>query len=157
KLNSTITDQTGGQILEFSVKKSDISANDPAFSLSSSLLDLDGYFDGCVITMTSGPAAGKSSRIVRYDATPSNPVFHVLAFNGVTSLTDANNPNPKFIINGRAFSGTGFGFRTATDLLDAKDGNSHEFALLPNPAAYTPTGEYSGNTPFGGIGGCNTG
>ena len=126
----------------------------------------DGYLDGCVITMTSGQAKGLSSRIVRYDASnPSNPVFHILAFKG-TSGTIAPLQNDTFLINGRAFSGTGFGFNSATGVLDARDGDTSftasgtqgkEFALMPNPVFYKPIGDYaSGNIPFGGVGGGNT-
>ncbi len=172
KVDSVVADSTGGQVIEFKVKSTtDLTSANPNFLLSSAFR-VEGYFDGCVITMTSGPAKGLTSRIVRYDAsTPSVPIFHVLAFKGVSSITDAANPNPTFIINGRAFSGTGAGNSSVTrtppvppaetGLLDAKDVNGYEFALLPNPVTYTPTNSYQASTdfpkgvPFGGLGGCN--
>ena len=74
------------------------------------------------------------------------------------------NAGDTFFINGRPFAGTGNGWNKATGILDAKDANGHEFALLPNPAFYSPTGDYkadstnstwSGPVPFGGWGGAN--
>ncbi len=122
-------------------------------------LETDGYFNGSIITMTSGQAKGLSSRIVRYDATnPSNPVFHVLAFKGAAGPI-APQLGDTFSINGRAFSGTGFGLLDTK--LNALDGNSREFALLPNSVSYTPSNDYAVSTsypngfPFGGLGGGN--
>ncbi len=145
-------------------------------------LTVDGYLDGCVITMTSGPAKGLSSRILRYEVgtTPASaasgppdqiwtPVFHVLAFRdsagNLVTPTDASNLHPTFVINGRPFAGTGFGYKdTGLFVLDAKDGTAppapapREFALLPNPLFFDPTkagSDYLATTPFGGIGGAN--
>ncbi len=105
-----------------------------------SLLGANGYLEGCIITMTSGQAKGLSSRIVRYDATtPTNPVLHVLAFKGAAGAI-APQQGDTFLINGRAFSGTGSGFSQASGLLDAKDGSTRPFALLPNPLFYNVKG-----------------
>ncbi|HZZ28320.1 MAG TPA: hypothetical protein VFE46_10000 [Pirellulales bacterium] len=125
-------------------------------ALQNQSLLTDGYFDGCVITMTSGQASGLSSRIVRYDASnSSNPVFHVLAFKGNNGNV-APASKDTFVINGRAFSGTGRGLNPTTGVLDAADSNLRPFALLPNPVFYQASGTYSSSTPFGGIGGANT-
>ena len=144
-LDDQVTDSTGGQIVEFKVPTANIKAADPTFAaLSLQSLNIDGFFDGSVITMTSGNAKNLTSRIVRYDATVTPPVFHILAFKGT-----AGNVTPQkgdtFIINGRAFSGTGFGFNSTTGTLDAKDtSTNYEYALLPNPTFFTKSATYPG-------------
>jgi hypothetical protein len=165
--SSTVNSVAGNAILEFSAN---LSPADPNFTLNSSLLGYDGYLEGCVITMTSGQAKGLTSRIVRYDATASPPVYHVLAFNGGAVVPSKNDT---FIINGRAFSGTGFGYSGASGFDNALDANNRPFALLPNPVFYNYKGstdwdpaanaqyatQYPNNPngiPFGGIGGGNT-
>ncbi|HVU88819.1 MAG TPA: hypothetical protein VHD36_15965 [Pirellulales bacterium] len=69
-----------------------------------------GFYSGLVITMVNGPAAGRSSRITGYyfdpTGSPNYSYFQVLAFDGATP-----NPGDTFLINGRPFSGTGFGYR----------------------------------------------
>ena len=153
-------DATSGAIVEFAGTSPQLAV--PSFQNSytgtnlTNLLQLDGYLEGCVITMTSGSAKGLTSRIVRYDANAN--LFHVLAFKG-----DSGNVTPAtgdtFVVNGRAFSGTGFGYNPTSYTLDAKDVNSRPFALLPNPMAYTLGGDYpatSPTIPFGGYGGANT-
>lgn len=165
--SSNINNCLNGQIVEFD--NASLTASDPNFSLSSSLLGVEGYLEGCVITMTSGPAKGLTSRIVRYDATnPANPIYHVLAFKGASGpVSPAENDPTKivtFIINGRAFSGTGAGFNSSLtapsdQLLQARNGDDpgnpklmpggrKEFALLPNPIAFHPLNptEYSPTT-----------
>jgi hypothetical protein len=72
----------------------------------------EGYYAGRVITMTSGPAAGQSSYIVRwYNATPlaTNPGDWRM---WVRPFPNGAKPNAgdKFVINGRPFNGQGFGF-----------------------------------------------
>jgi hypothetical protein len=163
--SSNINNYINGQIVEFG--NASLTTSDPNFSLSSSLLGVEGYLEGCVITMTSGPAKGLTSRIIRYDATdPANPIYHVLAFKGASGIvTPAENDptnNVTFIINGRAFSGTGFGFNSTSGVIDATDGFGRQFAFLPNPVAYQPTGAYAASAsfpngiPFGGLGGANS-
>jgi len=165
-ISSTVNSVARNSILEFNAN---LSPADPNFTLSSSLLGYDGYLEGCVITMTSGQAKGLTSRIVRYDATASPPVYHVLAFQG-TAGAIVPLKGDTFLINGRAFSGTGFGFNPVDGILDAKDGDSafplagKEFALLPNPLFFNPmqfgskSNYYNSGAgiPFGGIGGGNT-
>ena len=62
-----------------------------------------GYFNGRVMTMTSGPLAGRSTRIVGYS--PSTSTLRVMAFEGsyIPSLLNQN-----FVINGALFNGVGF-------------------------------------------------
>ena len=125
-----------------------------------------------MLTFTSGPAAGQSTRIVGYDNgigghnSTGTPTLRVMEFPGgqhpdhapavvVTAL------NAQFLINGRPFNGIGFGFNTATNLVDALDSSPTPrlFALLPNPVTFIPnttatstTGKYN---VAGGIGGAD--
>ncbi|HVX63311.1 MAG TPA: hypothetical protein VHC19_22000, partial [Pirellulales bacterium] len=93
-------------------------------------------YTGLVITMTSGNAANRSSRIVRDVISPS-PMLTV------TNFDDALlGQGDTFVINGRPFSGTGFGFQltsfmplgnpiysgTITRMLDAMDPTPVPFA-----------------------------
>ncbi len=97
----THADATGGQIVEFTANTNPTIATPRSMQIAGhthsvrNQLTVDGFLDGCVITMTSGPAKGLSSRIVRYEvgtlppAAPNsppddigNPVFHVMAFMG---------------------------------------------------------------------------
>jgi hypothetical protein len=100
---------------------------------------------GCVLTMTSGPCKGLSTRIVGCDNSTFAPsvCFQVLLSNPALqpAATDT------FIINGTPFSGTGFGYENnlaaaVTDpLLTANDPTTGQpYALLPNPRAFTPDG-----------------
>ncbi|HUY90004.1 MAG TPA: hypothetical protein VMV10_14810 [Pirellulales bacterium] len=94
----------GGQLLDMNV----------AASTGYGLAPYNGAYCGQVITMIDGPAQGYSSRIVGYlynGGTPPTATIQVLSFNGLV-------PNPamgtylgdQFLVNGRPFSGTGFGF-----------------------------------------------
>ena len=157
-----------------------------------------GYFNGCVLTFTSGPAAGVSTRIVGYDngqrkspTTNTNTnstgraTLRVVGFPGASTLisnSQVANPNlgVQFVINGRPFNGTGFGFQTQNppnltppavsqfglvNALDGGDGTtspvpvtgkgmSKLFALLPNPTSFANS--YNLNyTQAGGIGGAD--
>lgn len=82
------------------------------------LAPYNGAYCGQVITMIDGPAQGYSSRIVGYVYYPGpNPfaTIQVLSFSGL--VPNAANPpsylGDQFLINGRPFSGTGFGFNLA--------------------------------------------
>lgn len=89
-----------------------------------------GYYNGALLTITGGPAAGQSTRIIDYEnipwptATPQTRLFRfrVMAFprtDGAPLLVDqsaARAPEisdlagATFIVNGRPFNGTGIGF-----------------------------------------------
>ncbi len=94
-----------------------------------------GYYNGCLLTITSGPAAGQSTRILDYeylaDIGPNltNPArstrlfrFRVMAFPRADgqplqiNQTAARSPEiadlagATILVNGRAFSGTGVGY-----------------------------------------------
>ncbi|MEK6235474.1 MAG: hypothetical protein N2C14_12270, partial [Planctomycetales bacterium] len=131
-----------------------------------------GYYNGQVITMVSGAAEGQSSRITGYGPDPSFPGMgrlHLLPFKGMTlqgggwSLNKAPQPGDVFVINGRAFSGTGFGYSPDTPtlgLLNAKNAtdpvfpldpkfDGYELALTPNPRSLAVRQYlYGGNFPI---------
>lgn len=142
--------------------------------------DFYGYYNGRVITMLSGPCAGQSSRVTNYEVTKKVDgtfttkiqlaPFPSMQPDGARGWTAASRPRKGdgFLINGRPFNGSGFGFDanwaplregawnsdktkftnfdwnepTKTFLLGAKRGNGHEFALLPNPARFEAFGAY---------------
>lgn len=77
--------------------------------------DVLGFYDGRLITMVTGPAAGVSRRIVRSITTTGGAAtytVHVQSF-GNNSTAALPQPGDKFIINDRPFDGTGFGLGLA--------------------------------------------
>ncbi len=68
----------------------------------------DGHYNGRVLTMLDGPRAGDSTRVVGYSYNTGTNVgrFHVLRF----TKTPAPSAGDRFIVNGGAFNGLGFGF-----------------------------------------------
>ncbi|MDZ4780879.1 MAG: hypothetical protein SGJ19_11550 [Planctomycetia bacterium] len=127
-----------------------------------------GYFSGCVITMTSGPLAGKSARIVDYEPNVVNPTTLIGQLQ-ITSFGGNQFPQQRdrFVINGRPFNGAGFGMENFAapsgavtvrpnaagfpgplltysdgDLLGAYPGTSWPRALLPNPIFGARDGSY---------------
>ncbi len=131
-----------------------------------------GQYNGAVLTMIDGPLAGRSTRIIGWSG-GATIVTRVMPFDG-TILPGAN----RFIINGRPFNGTGFGFdpsaaSNAATLVGASQAWSGGTALvpyvsLPNPVYFGGQAEASGgggNVPdatvdtnyrtFGGIGGAD--
>lgn len=150
---------TQGQFIDIYVRALGFSANDPQTTVNEAapplpapdlrhVIKLDrnvanqpqvyslpltkGYFNGCLLTVTSGPATGQSARILDYEFIPpelSPPTatatatrmfrIRVMAFgrtdgqslsiNTATSaLTDL--AGASFIVNGRPFNGTGVGY-----------------------------------------------
>lgn len=83
----------------------------------------DGHYNGRVLTMLDGDQAGESTRIVGYSYNSSSSVgrFQVLKFtrNAAPVVGD------RFIINGGAFNGLGFGF-------NGNGQTAGSFALQPN-------------------------
>jgi hypothetical protein len=93
---------------------------------------VSGYFNGRIITIANGPAGGRSSRILRYEANSSGQSMTQYAvplqnnrarlwmtpFLGMSAnsagtqwnLAGAPQPGNTFVINGAPFNGTGFGF-----------------------------------------------
>jgi hypothetical protein len=144
----------------------------PSFPASSPTIE--GQYEGCVLTFTDSRSAahGISARVVRnyFDSTGSQHLRVLTPKPGGLTLGVNDLNNYSFIINGRAFSGTGFGLNPTTGRLDATDDPStgRQFALMPNPVVYRPDstyGKYKPTTgatslfpsgaPFGGPGGGN--
>ena len=135
-----------------------------------------GFFNGCLLTFVTGPAAGQTTRIVGYDCgldpsgngnTVGAPTLRVMGFPGAAALIaqsaapPGRSPMVQFLINGRPFNGTGFGFNPLSSgaLVDATDTQNstpagHLYALLPNPVFFDPTANTMYATP-GGIGGAD--
>ncbi|MCU0963096.1 MAG: hypothetical protein MUF48_23640, partial [Pirellulaceae bacterium] len=109
-----------------------------------------GFLNGCVLTFVNGPLANISTRIVGYslDVTPPIPLatFRVL----LPNRDDLNIPvslhQNQFVINGRAFSGTGAGYVADGSLPEygqlrqeiTINGVSFPHALLPNRFGEAP-------------------
>ncbi len=131
-----------------------------------------GFFNGCVLTFLTGPAAGQSTRIVGYDNGLTNiasggstltnstgtTTLRVMDFPGASAMVNATTTTNswQFLINGRPFNGVGFGFSFVSNLVDASDG-THLFALLPNPVTFnnSATGALAAYNVAGGIGGAD--
>ncbi len=79
-------------------------------------IHMGGYFNGRVLTMTSGPLAGRSTRIVGYDPGFAGvPTLRVMAFEGSNIVPSAFQ---NFLINGGIFNGVGFGYNAASGLVN---------------------------------------
>jgi len=124
----------GGQLFEFTLPTS---GTNPEVERSRQI--------GCVLTVTSGSAAGQSTRIVGRNL--SNGKGQGQRFEGVLPST-----GDSYLINGPAFAGTGFGYNSSSGKTDAKDASSNPYALLPNPVAFQANGSY---TDPAGPGGAN--
>ena len=142
-----------------------------------------GYYNGCLLTITSGPAAGQTTRIVDYEfvanmqPASTNPPrqtrmfrFRVMAFprsdGQPLQIDQSPGREPEisdlagatFIVNGRAFNGTGMGYNPLATIGQPRlnmverfpyEGGfvGAEVALLPNfayldlrqLASYSPT------------------
>ncbi len=165
---STITPYVNGQILQIAAVNKPFASPPALTNINDTPSVIEGYYEGCLLTMTTGQAVGLSSRIVRHMIPASGPssgqiLIRVLPFKGPRGVV-VPSAGDVFIINGRPFAGTGNGWNPATGILDAKDSNSREFALLPNPVFYSPTGDYKADSsnpnwkfavPYGGWGGAN--
>ena len=98
-----------------------------------------GFYNGCVITVTSGPHAGKSSRVIRYEYPQKRLI--VEAFPGVPDATTLS--SEWFIINGPPFNGVGAGYNRTTGQMDrtlpSPTGTGMDsVAFRPNYSAYAP-------------------
>jgi hypothetical protein len=227
---------TEGQFIDIYFKKATLSVDDPGTLDDESIitnpdirhvlkLDRDpygkpqlqtlpltrGYYNGCLLTITSGPAAGQSARIVDYENVGSIPGakpntvaaqifrFRVMAFQRSDGQPLTISPGPTapksrspeieelagipgvsspatFMVNGRAFGGTGVGYNplavsgqprlSALELFDPATGATAttasktsiggEIALLPNSVYINPLqtavgaapSDMSGKDPF---------
>ncbi len=131
-----------------------------------------GYYNGCLLTVTTGPAAGQSSRIVDYEfvgqfnsGNPSRPTrllrFRVMAFGRSDGrpLQIGTSQNPpqrvpelvdlagaSFIVNGRPFNGTGVGYNalavTGQARLTAMQAMATPAGFVGAETALTPHARY---------------
>jgi len=104
------TSLAGGQILEFS--DSSLMSSSPKFR------NLSGFYNGSVLTFSSGALQGTSTRVVgyRYSQQPNpNPTNHVYTFRIMPPAVSGPTPllpsvGDTFVLNGKPFVGTGFGY-----------------------------------------------
>ena len=107
----------------------------------------DDYYNGCVLTFLNGTAKGMSTRVLAYkpNATPPQIVFQGIAAQDPVS-GEFEKPKKtigeplRFIINGRAFNGTGAGYNPVSGGMDLKVGKV-PIAFLPNYRAYRESSE----------------
>jgi hypothetical protein len=97
--------------------------------------EIPDYYSGCVFTAISGDVKGRSTRIVRSVRASGEWVLFVDAFPGSPGLPTLPKIGDKFIVNGRAFNGTGFGYDETSKQLDGTH-NGILIALSPNFGAY---------------------
>jgi hypothetical protein len=145
---------------------------------------INGYYNGTLLTFTSGPARGQSARVVEYTYGPignSNEYLYRLRIMAVPRSDGQNleidpdrNPEIKdlvghsFIVNGRPYNGTGVGYDpTSTagtprlSMLDARFSPPYDVpvALAPNAVTYNGAWNYNRTVPyaghFSGLGGCD--
>ncbi len=120
---------------------------------SDDLNPTSGYYNGRVWTMVDGPLANRSTRITGYMVNLNQPPqnfspplpqyfarFRLMPLDGMRidpntggwDPVHAPRPGDRFVINGRPFNGSGFGYNVSTGDLDATD-------TFPTPALSTPT------------------
>jgi hypothetical protein len=121
-----------------------------------------GYYNGQLLTIARGPAAGQTTRILDYEVvnrdamtgTPTQWRFRVMSFprtdgqplvsNSVAPFEITDLTNVVFLVNGRALNGTGAGYNPLARLGDGRlnavefgqvagDWLGMEVALTPNP------------------------
>lgn len=137
------TDPSSGTVV-VSTDGLDLSKNHGDAIDYSGLKRVVGAYNGCVLTIVSGKGKGVSTRIVAYDflgdstnANRRHPYFRVVAprTDSGELLAPSDLGGAAFVVNGRPFTGTGFGL-DETNTLTAQDvTTSHPAALVPNYAS----------------------
>ncbi len=92
------------------------------------------YYAGGVLTMLDGFGSGRSTRIVRYVPPPAANQPGQLVVVAFDDLPPSYLPLPgeRFLVNGKAFNGTGDGYNGTSGKADARQQPSNfELALLP--------------------------
>ena len=109
-------------------------AINPAFTKIGKLANYQtsGFFNGCVLTVVSGQAAGASTRIVGYSYANGAANLTVMPFDTDFPVLPKSGNN--ILINSRQFSGTGPGYDHTTGKMDKKD-TGRLLAFIPNAAA----------------------
>ncbi|QGJ71131.1 Hypothetical protein PBC10988_28340 [Planctomycetales bacterium 10988] len=134
--HSLLEDMYGNQSIKGSLPNNGFSALDPTYcndhggmlyfrnlptTLNTNpgpLQPISEYYTGCVITMLTGEAKGKSARITGYAVETSGTQaairltpFEGMTFNGTDwDIAGAPKPGDVYLINGRPFNGLGFGY-----------------------------------------------
>lgn len=115
---SAMVDSGGGQFLEFSAELA-LDANGDGSVTHEEVgqgLRTNGFFNGCVLTFLTGPLRNVSTRVVGYqmDVSVLPPVaqFRILrpACDNLSLTVPSSEFNNLFLVNGRAFVGTGAGY-----------------------------------------------
>ncbi|UUO05256.1 hypothetical protein M4951_17970 [Blastopirellula sp. J2-11] len=138
----------------------------------SAFVPVDGYYNGCILTYLDGNGRNRSVRIVGYDSTSTTGATATLMVEKPSGLNISSTAKwlpmtgDTFLINGRPFSGTGFGYSdigsknyqngasldlmtSINDITTAAGPNMRlPVALLPNFAAYAANGIV--DDPFAG-------
>jgi hypothetical protein len=146
-LSANAVAEGGGSFCSFNATRSPVQAvNEAQFS------NVEGYYVGCVLTMTDGPCAGLSTRVTHY--VPLNvDTPNVLAADNIASTFGAGAVSVRvegfegglaplatnhFILNGKPFSGTGHGRQFSGAFSnDQTDGNGFPWALMPHLARWS--------------------
>ncbi|MBA4016382.1 MAG: hypothetical protein C0483_04265 [Pirellula sp.] len=106
--------------------------------------NVENYYAGRVITFVNGDAAGQSAYIVRSKLVPvtfsqtANLAFRTILY--IQPFANGAQPSHKdrFVINGRAFNGAGFGYNPYI---------ASTASLLTRKPAYVPSGSTAPNVP----------
>jgi hypothetical protein len=100
---------TGGQFVEFEI--------DPLLGLST----MSGYYNGCLLTPISGAAKGCAMRVVYYEYNATGSTFRTYLPTGDGASVPGLAVGDSVWVNGRPFSGQGFGFNPTTGKSDMMD------------------------------------
>lgn len=130
----------GGQFIDLTVA-----------SVSGSFAIQAGHYNGCVFTFVTGAQRGHSTRVIGYDPVSSAIRIETQDNDGINVSLPAN--GDEFVINGRPFNGTGFGYLppqvntdqpslNATVNVPIGGGVNLPVALLPHFAGYSNTTAY---------------
>ena len=108
RVSANVTPLAGGQIVQFDFVHLDTSSTGWPVTTNDSL---SGFYDGSVLTFLDGPLQGNSARVVAY-AEQSTGVYRVRIVNPNNDGTAVQVPavNNTFLLNGKPFVGTGFGY-----------------------------------------------
>ncbi|MCA9241236.1 MAG: hypothetical protein KDA37_13595, partial [Planctomycetales bacterium] len=135
-----------------------LESNDQGLPQNYTLSPTKGYYNGCLLTMLSGPAKGQSVRVLSYDYEPTTKIARlrtmVLGRADGGSLTLPGDLveqsstgayfGHQFMVNGRPFNGTGVGLNLLADPTGARL-TAYEAIRNASGAAYdASTGEFYG-------------
>lgn len=152
---ASASDGTGGNFFDLRIKVQAPNPLPPATpTTAGEPLDLagtyhplsfvDGYYNGCLLTVVSSSVArGRKFRVVDYQAPPSgafpNPSQHVFRVMPIATSTENSNARPvagdRVVLNGRPFNGTGFGYTSLASATGPK--LDPIYALQPNRVGQT--------------------